>query len=190
MPRIQVLSEVAGRDAEVMLTEHVPAEMLADDHYAGQLVERMGWALVDAEHHEQTIPLFSPNERGRPMGAQENKKSAQDAYAAFSDGDAETAMANIDESIEWTARGDNALTGTHRGKQAVGELWGRFMSTDFRTEPHEFVADGDKVVVLTTVHLGGETIESADVMTYNAEGKLVAFDTRADATVANRVFAP
>ena len=53
MPRIQVLSEVAGRNAEVMLTERVPAEMLADDHYAVQLVERMGWALVDAENHER-----------------------------------------------------------------------------------------------------------------------------------------
>lgn len=52
MPRIQVLSEVAGRAPEVMLTEHVPAEMFTDAHYAGQLVERMGWALVDAEHHE------------------------------------------------------------------------------------------------------------------------------------------
>jgi hypothetical protein len=54
MPRIQVLSEVAGRDAEVMLSEHVPAEMVTDDHYARQLVERMGWALVDAEDHERT----------------------------------------------------------------------------------------------------------------------------------------
>jgi ketosteroid isomerase-like protein len=123
------------------------------------------------------------------MGAQENKKSAQDAYTAFSSGDAETAMANIDESIEWTARGHNALTGTYRGRQAVGELWGKFMSTDFRTEPHDFVADGDKVVVLTTVHLEGETVEGADVMTYNADGKLVKFDTLADATVVDRVFA-
>jgi hypothetical protein len=36
-----------------MLTEHVPSEMFADEHYADQLVERMGWAIVDAEHHEQ-----------------------------------------------------------------------------------------------------------------------------------------
>ena len=60
---------------------------------------------------------------------------------------------------------------------------------DTRTEPHDYIADGDKVVVLTTVHLDGETVEGADVMTYNAEGKLVAFDTLADATVVNRVFA-
>jgi ketosteroid isomerase-like protein len=123
------------------------------------------------------------------MGAQENKKSAQAAYVAFSNGDAEGAMANIDDSIAWTARGANTLTGIHRGKQAVGELWAKFMSTDFRTEPHDFIAEGDKVVVLTTVHLGGETIESADVMTYNPDGKLVAFDTLADERVVDRVFA-
>ena len=98
------------------------------------------------------------------MGIQENKQAAQDAYAAFSSGDAEGAMRNIDDSIEWTVRGDNALTGTYNGKQAVGELWGKFMSKDFRTEPHDYVADGDKVVVLTTVHLDGESIEDADVL--------------------------
>ena len=54
MPRVQVLADVPGRDAEVMLTEHVAAEMLSDDFYAGQLVQRMGWALVDAEDHEET----------------------------------------------------------------------------------------------------------------------------------------
>jgi hypothetical protein len=55
MPRIQVLTDVPGRDAETMLTERVPAEMFADQHYADQLVQRMGWALVDAEHREQAI---------------------------------------------------------------------------------------------------------------------------------------
>ena len=123
------------------------------------------------------------------MGMQENKQAAQDAYAAFSSGDAEGAMRNIDDSIEWTVRGDNALTGTYNGKQAVGELWGKFMSKDFRTEPHDFVAEGDKVIVLTTIHLEGEEVEDADVLTYNADGKLVAFETLADATVPNRVFA-
>ena len=123
------------------------------------------------------------------MGAQENKQSAQDAYAAFSCGDAEGAMRNIDDSIEWTVRGDNALSGTYKGKQEVGELWGKFMAKDFRTEPHDFVAEGDKVVVLTTIQLEGETVESADVLTYNGDGKLVSFDTLADATVPNRVFA-
>jgi ketosteroid isomerase-like protein len=123
------------------------------------------------------------------MGAQENKTTAQDAYAAFGSGDAEGAMRNIDDSIEWVARGDNALTGTYSGKQAVGELWAKLASKEFSVQPHDFIADGDKVVVLTTNHLEGETIETADVLTYNGNGMLIRFDTLADETVPDRVFA-
>ena len=123
------------------------------------------------------------------MGAQENKQTAQQAYAAFSNGDAEGAMRNVNDAIEWMVRGDNALTGTYNGKQAVGELWAKFLTKDFRTAPHEFVADGDKVVVLTTVHLEGDTVESANVLTYNGNGKLVAFETVGDTRLADRAYA-
>jgi ketosteroid isomerase-like protein len=122
------------------------------------------------------------------MGAQENKQTAEAAYAAFGSGDAAGAMENMDDAVVWTVRGDNALTGTYNGKQEVGELWGKFLSRQFATAPHDFVADGDKVVVLTTVSLDGETAEGADVLTYNSDGKLVAFDTLADSTIANRAF--
>jgi ketosteroid isomerase-like protein len=122
------------------------------------------------------------------MGAAENKKGAQDAYQAFSNGDAEGAMKDMDDSIVWTVRGDNALSGTYNGKQEVGELWGKLASKEFRTEPHDFVAEGDKVVVLCSVTLEGETDESADILTYSAAGKLIAFDTLGDESVANRVF--
>ena len=127
-------------------------------------------------------------QKGPVMGAQENRQASEDAYRAFGSGDAEGAMQNMDDSIFWTARGDNALTGTYNGKQEVGELWGKFLSKNFSTKLHDFVADGDKVVILTTVTLEGETIESADVSTYNADGKLVAFDTLGDPTIVNRVF--
>lgn len=123
------------------------------------------------------------------MSSQENKQTAQAAYAAFSNGDAEGAMRNIDDSIVWTVRGENALTGQHKGKQAVGELWARFLSKEFRTAPHDFVADGDKVIVLTTVTIDGQSAESADVLTYNPAGKLVAFDTISDPSLANQAFA-
>jgi len=122
------------------------------------------------------------------MSTQENKQTAQEAYAAFSSGDAEGAMRNIDDSVEWTVRGDNALTGVHKGKQAVGELWGKFMTKGFATKPHHFLADGDKVVVLSTIEIEGEAEEGADILTYNSTGKLIAFDTLGDPTVANRAF--
>ncbi len=53
MPRVDVVTEVRGQAPETLLSEHVPTEMLADGHYAAQLVERLGWALVDAQHTEQ-----------------------------------------------------------------------------------------------------------------------------------------
>ena len=91
------------------------------------------------------------------------------------------------------AGGDGVAMVDHDGfaisAKEVGELWGKFMSKDFTNNPHDFVAEGDKVIALTTVKLEGESIEGADVLTYNGEGKLVAFDTLGDEAVPNRVFA-
>jgi hypothetical protein len=98
-------------------------------------------------------------------------------------------MRALDDTIAWTEGGDNALTGTHNGKQAVGELWGQLISKDFRTIPHDFVADGDKVVVLTSRELGDESTEGADVLTFNDAGKLVTFEALGDTTQHDRVFA-
>jgi hypothetical protein len=63
MPRIEVLTEVRGRDAKPMLSEHVPAKLLADEHFADQLVERLGWALGDAEHEERASRQSRVGER-------------------------------------------------------------------------------------------------------------------------------
>jgi ketosteroid isomerase-like protein len=120
---------------------------------------------------------------------QENKQKAEAAYRAFGAGDAAGAMQDIDDSVVWTARGESSLSGTYRGKGEVGQLWARLAEKGLRTEPHDFVADGDKVVVLTTITLDGETAEAADVLTYNSEGKLIAFDQIGDPAIANRVFA-
>lgn len=98
-------------------------------------------------------------------------------------------MRDIDDSIVWTVGGENALTGEHRGKQALGELWGQFLGKGLRTTPHDFIAEGDKVIVLTTVTLNGQSAENADVLTYNPAGKLVAFEAIGDPAMANQVFA-
>ena len=61
MPRVEVLSEVSGADHEVMLSEHVPLGMFADEYYAEQLVERIGWAFLDAERHEKQSTRVAPD---------------------------------------------------------------------------------------------------------------------------------
>jgi len=123
------------------------------------------------------------------MSAQQNKQEAEAAYKAFSEGDAAGAMANMDDGVAWKVGGDNALTGTYRGKEAVGELWAKLAEKGVGTEPHDFIAEGDKVVVLTTARLDGESTEAADVLTFNSEGKLIEFEQLGDNSVGNRVFA-
>lgn len=123
------------------------------------------------------------------MSAEENKQRAEAGYRAFSEGDAAAAMQDMDDSVEWTVRGDSSLTGTYRGKQEVGELWAKMAEKGVKTEPHDFIAEGNKVVVLTTASLDGESTEAADVLTYNGEGKLIAFVQIGDPAIGNRVFA-
>jgi hypothetical protein len=53
MPRILVTTEpIDKHDAGVMLDERVATSDLASDHFATQLIERIGWALIDAENTE------------------------------------------------------------------------------------------------------------------------------------------
>jgi hypothetical protein len=51
MARIIVMSEQSkSPDGTVLLDEYVCADHLNDDHSAAQLVERLSWAVIDAEH--------------------------------------------------------------------------------------------------------------------------------------------
>jgi hypothetical protein len=53
MPHILVLADDAsGRPAVVMHQERVAAANLDSDHYRAQLIERVGWAVLDADEHE------------------------------------------------------------------------------------------------------------------------------------------
>jgi len=122
------------------------------------------------------------------MSAQANKEAAEAAYRAFADGDAAGAMENMDDGVVWTARGHSSVSGTYEGKEEVAGLWAKLGEKGLKTEPHDFIADGDKVVVLTKFTLNGESDEAADVLTYDAEGKLIAFDQLGDPSIADGVF--
>jgi len=122
------------------------------------------------------------------MEATVNKQAAINGYAAFGAMDPEGAMKDISDSIEWVVTGDNALTGTYRGKQEVGDFWMKLVEKGFTTTPREFIAEGNKVVVLCDVELDGERSESADVLSYDEDGKLIRFQTFGDEAQLNRVF--
>jgi hypothetical protein len=53
MPRILVTTEHVDRPkAAVMLDEHIATSDLSSDHFAARLIERIGWAVDDAESTE------------------------------------------------------------------------------------------------------------------------------------------
>src|SRR3954454_24683330 len=103
------------------------------------------------------------------MEATVNKQAAVNGYAAFGAMDPEGAMKDISDSIEWVVGGDNALTGSYRGKDEVGDFWMKLVEKGFKTTPTEFVAEGNKVVVICDVELAGEQGQSADLLTYDDE---------------------
>jgi len=52
MARIIVISDMPGRakiDAHVLMDEEVKPDHLADEHSSRQIIERVAWAVVDAE---------------------------------------------------------------------------------------------------------------------------------------------
>jgi ketosteroid isomerase-like protein len=124
------------------------------------------------------------------MGAEQNLATARRGYAAFSAGDAAAAMAEMAEDIEWITPGNSAISGTTRGKQELGANWAKLAEKGFTTTPQHWFADEERVVVLTQITVAGEKADSADVLTFDSEAKLVKFQTAGDTALFERVFGP
>ena len=84
------------------------------------------------------------------MSAQENVQTAKDVFAAIGRGDLQGLLALFAEGIEWIIPGEWPLAGTHRGHAGVADLFQKaFAMIELSSsEPHEFVAQGDRVLVL------------------------------------------
>ena len=90
--------------------------------------------------------------------SQQNIDLVQSGYAAFGRGDVPGLLALLDQDIEWKTPGPSDLptAGTRRGPAQVAEFFGTLgqIVNIEHFEPHTFVADGERVVVL-----GRETFE-------------------------------
>ena len=57
MPQILVVTDVPERsDSAVVYRERIVLSDLESDHFSAQLVERVGWAVLDADEIEQRKP--------------------------------------------------------------------------------------------------------------------------------------
>ena len=84
------------------------------------------------------------------MSIEKNIQTVKDFFAAIGRGDREALLALVAEDIEWIIPGkDWPLAGTHRGHAGlVNLLETASKSIETSTEPREFVAQGDRVLVV------------------------------------------
>ncbi|WP_029112090.1 nuclear transport factor 2 family protein [Mycobacterium sp. URHB0044] len=121
------------------------------------------------------------------MSKDQNIETLNKGYAAFSAGDAEGAMRDLADDVEWVSPGKSALSGTYRGKAEVGEFFMKLAEKGFTTTPNRFIADGDDVIVLSEVRVGDETAHSADLYTLR-DGKVVRAETFSDTAMMERIY--
>ena len=131
------------------------------------------------------------------MNEQDNLRIVQEGYADFARGDIQTLLGKFADDIEWVIPGskDNPLTGTYKGRNRVGEFF-KLLSdlTEIGTfEPREFVAQGDKVVVLGgetgRVKSSGRTFQAEWAMAFTLRnGKVVKFQEYTDTANIDAAF--
>jgi hypothetical protein len=74
MPQILIVTDSPQSAGEVVYKERVASEDLRSSHFAGQLVERVGWAVGDAsrlEHRAEIGLRVVPRRAGAQPGAEE-----------------------------------------------------------------------------------------------------------------------
>jgi ketosteroid isomerase-like protein len=122
------------------------------------------------------------------MTAQENIEQTKAAYAAFAAADIEAASADLADDCEWIVPGNSKISGTYRGKDEVVGFWISLAEKGFTTTPERFLGDEDIVVVLTNVTVDGRSADGADVLTFNADGKVVRFQSAGDTAMQEEVW--
>ena len=83
------------------------------------------------------------------MSTRENVQIVKDFFAAMGGSDRQGLLALAAEDIEWIIPGEDwPLAGTHRGHAGLADLLKTASeSIETSTEPREFVAQGDRVLV-------------------------------------------
>src|SRR5476649_2642980 len=83
------------------------------------------------------------------MSIQENVQIVKDLFAAMGRGDKQGLLALSAEEIEWIIPGEDwPLAGTYRGHAGLADLLQKSERLETSTEPREFIAQGDRVLVV------------------------------------------
>jgi ketosteroid isomerase-like protein len=129
------------------------------------------------------------------MSIENNIQTVKDFLAAIGTGDREALLALVADDIEWIIPGEDwPLAGTYRGHAGLAKLLETASTAiETSTEPREFVAQGDRVLVVGfargTIKATNKTFEDDWVFAITVrDGKLTSIreyvDTQALALAA------
>jgi ketosteroid isomerase-like protein len=84
------------------------------------------------------------------MSTEKNIQTVKDFFAAIGRGNREDLLALVAEDIEWIIPGEDwPLAGTRHGHAGLADLFETASkTTETSTEPREYVAQGDRVMVV------------------------------------------
>jgi hypothetical protein len=131
------------------------------------------------------------------MNEDTNTKIVQEGYEKFGSGDIEGLLNLFADDITWTVpKIENAaFAGKRKGKSAVGDFFSELNEAEDiqRFEPLEFIAQGDKVMVLgesaVTVKTTGKSYETEWVHVFHLrDGKVTEFKEFFDTAAASKAF--
>lgn len=126
-----------------------------------------------------------------------NTEIVQAAYGKFGSGDIAGLIGMLSADVDWRVPEIEGSTfgGAWSGQEGVGRFFGALVADENISvfEPREFIAEGDKVVVLgrssATVHATGKTYETDWVHVFTVrEGIITAFHEFFDNAAATRAY--
>jgi ketosteroid isomerase-like protein len=125
---------------------------------------------------------------------QQNTQAVQQAFAAFGRGDIPALLQMLSPDVEWVADGPPDIlpwAGVYRGPEQAGQFFMNLAgAVEFQQfEPREFIAQGDRVVVLghtrSTLKSNGRTNEQDWVMVFTVRNGKIAYYRYLEDTAAS-----
>jgi ketosteroid isomerase-like protein len=133
------------------------------------------------------------------MNTEQNKQAVQEAYRMYQNGDVASIVERCHDDCEWTSPDSDLIpmSGPFHGKPGVADYFIRLGSAmqATRFEPREFIAEGDKVVVIGQatwqVKATGRSFDTPWVHVFTMrDGKIASFEAFGDTAAGERAFRP
>jgi len=111
----------------------------------------------------------------------DNAQIIRSGYEAFARGDIPTVLDMLSEEITWHVPGRSPLSGDYRGHNGVLSFFGKCQELSdgtLKVGADEILADGERVVVLSTVtaERNGQSLAASEVHRWRVvDGKAVEF---------------